>query len=317
MGRLWLCFLLLIAAPGFAQDKKISALPDGSPGQATDAIPIARAGTNYRLPFSAFTSGATGFYSTSLGIGNTSAAPYANLFGDVANTLTLRNGGTVGAPAGQSFIINNFCDGAACVTGYDRAELGWSRTANAFTIGTYAAGTGAYRALRLISATGYVVLDSSGIINGTDDAYALGISSLRWTGAYLTRWIQGSRSKTLTDNTATAFVRLSVADDDYEGCGVVYTAYAEDTATDARQTRTGRVYVAILNNSGTETAVFSTGDSAVAATAGTFTCTFDGNSGAADTIDLRATCDTSLAATTTLTFEYRLDCPSVLTVTPQ
>jgi hypothetical protein len=131
------------------------------------------------------------------------------------------------------------------------------------------------------------------------------------------RSIQGSMSKTVVDNTATAFVRLAVADDDYEGCGIIYTAYAEDTATDARQTRTGKTYAAILNNSGTETAVFSTGDSAVAVTAGTFTCTFDATSAVADTIDLRATCDTSLAATTTLTFEYRLDCPSNVTVTPQ
>jgi len=53
MKRL-LMLALLIAAPGLAQDTKISALPDGSPGQATDAIPIARAGANYRLPFSAF-----------------------------------------------------------------------------------------------------------------------------------------------------------------------------------------------------------------------------------------------------------------------
>lgn len=45
---------LLFYAPAVAQDKKISELPDGSPGLATDAIPIARGTGNYRLPFSAF-----------------------------------------------------------------------------------------------------------------------------------------------------------------------------------------------------------------------------------------------------------------------
>lgn len=146
----------------------------------------------------------------------------------------------------------------------------------------------------------------------------MGATGTKWRNVYLSRSIQGSKSVTLVDNTVKAFVRLSVADDDYEGCGLVWTAYAEDADGDARQTRTGRNHVAILNNSGTETAAFSTGDSAVVVTGGTFTCTFDGNSGAADTIDLRATCDTSLdAAAETLTFEYRLDCPSTVTVTPQ
>jgi len=52
--------LAVLAGTGFAADKKISALPDGSPGQATDAIPIARAGANYRLPFSAFAASFSG-----------------------------------------------------------------------------------------------------------------------------------------------------------------------------------------------------------------------------------------------------------------
>jgi len=55
MKRL-LLLVLLIAAPGLAQDTKISALPNGSPGQATDAIPIACAGANYRLAGSDFLS---------------------------------------------------------------------------------------------------------------------------------------------------------------------------------------------------------------------------------------------------------------------
>lgn len=56
MKRL-LMLALLIATPAVAQNKKISELPDGSPGQAGDMIPIARAscpGGNCRLPFSAW-----------------------------------------------------------------------------------------------------------------------------------------------------------------------------------------------------------------------------------------------------------------------
>jgi hypothetical protein len=128
-----------------------------------------------------------------------------------------------------------------------------------------------------------------------------------------------SKSKTLTDNTATAFVRLTVADDDYEACAFGWTAYAEDADTDARQVTKGRNNVAILNNGGTETCVFSASadDVATNATAGTLACTFDCAAGTS-TVDLRATCNTSLDATAeTLTFEYRLDCESTLTVTPQ
>ena len=181
--------------------------------------------------------------------------------------------------------------------------------------GIFAAGYGITAAT--VPLSGGIALTNGAITWNTSDAADIGSATVLARSLFLTRSIQGSKSKALTDNTATAFVRLAVADDDYEGCGVIYTAYAEDTATDARQTRTGRIHAAILNNSGTETVAFSTGDSAVSVTAGTFTCTFDGNSASADTIDLRATCDTSLAATTTLTFEYRLDCPSTVTVTPQ
>lgn len=166
--------------------------------------------------------------------------------------------------------------------------------------------------------TARLFLGSAYIYPNASDAFTLGDTSKLYSNLFLTRSIQGSKSKALTDNTATAFVRLTVADDDYEGCHVIYTAYAEDADTDARQTRTGGVYFAILNTSGTETCAASTGDSAVLVTAGTLACTFDCNSASAATIDLRATCDTSLdAAAETLTFEYRLDCPSTLTVTPQ
>lgn len=53
MKRL-LLLALLIAAPAFAQDKKISELPSGSPLQAGDMIPIARVGANFRLAGSDF-----------------------------------------------------------------------------------------------------------------------------------------------------------------------------------------------------------------------------------------------------------------------
>jgi hypothetical protein len=167
------------------------------------------------------------------------------------------------------------------------------------------------------SSAGFEVVAGNYASPVANDTLQLGQATAAFTNAYILRSVQGSKSKALVDNTATAFVRLAVADDDYEACGLIWTAYAEDSDTDARQVRTGRTMVAILNNSGTESAVFSTGDEAVNVTAGTMTCTFDA-AGGTNTIDLRATCNTSLdAAAETLTFEYRLDCPSTVTVTPQ
>ena len=281
--------LLLAASPLSADDTKISALPSGSPAQAADMIPIARAGANFRLAGSDFLSAGL------------------NLFSDAANSLALRNG----TNAQSFYVYNTFTD----ASNYERLAIKGSTTPGFYW---EKAGSGSDRAITFSTSGTSYLMGTLAFYNSATDTVDLGYSTpFFFKNAYIARSVQGSKSKTLVDNTATAFVRLSVADDDYEGCGVIYTAYAEDTATDARQTRTGKTYAAILNNSGTEAVVFSTGDSAVAVTAGTFTCTFDGTSSVADTIDLRATCDTSLAATTTLTFEYRLDCPSTVTVTPQ
>ena len=109
MKRL-LLLTLLIAAPAYAQDTKISALPDGSPGQATDAIPIARAGANYRLPFSAF---ATGFLPLT---GGTMTGPLVLPLGDVTNpalqfgsaTYGFYLNGTILLYKGPMFDIQNF-----------------------------------------------------------------------------------------------------------------------------------------------------------------------------------------------------------------
>jgi len=241
--------------------------------------------------------------------------------------------GSTAVPASSSIVLGTgqsltLCNTADCATDYERAVLDWS--GNIARLGVTKGGSGSNRALMIYSQGADIYIrpvnsstagwraTSTSFYPENSDEDAFGAPSQLATHLFLSRSIQGSKSKTLTDNTATAFVRLTVSDDDYEGCEVIYTAFAEDADTDARQTRTGKVAVAILNNSGTETAVFSTGDSAVAVTAGTLTCTFD-SAGGTNTIDLRATCDTSLdAAAETLTFEYRLDCPSAITtVTPQ
>jgi hypothetical protein len=234
---------------------------------------------------------------------------------DAANTLALRNGTNA-----QTFnIYNTYTD----ASNYERFKLGWD--SNEFKFINDAAGTGVTRGMRFVT-SGAIIFNSGGVLTNnkieptSTDTISVGSSTFLFQSAYLSRSIQGSKSKTVVDNVSTSFVRLSVADDDYEACEIVWTAFAEDADTDARQVRIGTNTVAILNNSGTETASFSASadDQAVSVTAGTLAVSFSSASAATDTIDLYVTLNTSLdAAAETLTFEWRLNCPSPVTVTPQ
>lgn len=155
-------------------------------------------------------------------------------------------------------------------------------------------------------------IDTSGnLYPGSDNAYNIGSTSAGAKTAYIQTSIQDANSKTLVDNTATAFVRLTVSDDDYETAIINYTVYAEDAEGDERQVRAGEAKFAILNNSGTETCGTVVTEEAVNVTSGTLAVSFDCNSAVNNTIDLRVTANTSLdAAAETLTIQYRVDVTS-------
>lgn len=313
MRRVVTILFLLVAALSNAQDKGairfqpapgITAtggtltgpllLPDGSPTQTS-------------LGFTSATGlGLFRYSATSIGIRGA-----ANGVVDLALRIrAVRTGGFDMSDLGQiSWSASEYADGTAdVVLRRDAANtLALRNSTNAQTFNIYnsftTAGSNYGRFSIVASATGTDLIGEGAGATAT----TAGIRS-----------IQGCRSKAVVDNTATAFVRVAVADDDYEGGTIFWTAYAEDADTDARQTRTGTTSFSILNNSGTEAATFSTGDSSVGVTAGTLTCTFDGNSAVNNTIDLRATCNTSLDANAeTLTFEWCLVMPSAATLTVQ
>jgi len=161
-----------------------------------------------------------------------------------------------------------------------------------------------------------VQISSSQMYPTTSDAMDLGhVSSLPFKSLYLARSIQGSKSKALVDATATNLWQVAVANNSYEGLNLDYTIFATN-GTD-RQTLVGSVKVAINNNGGTETCVFSTPSEAVNPSTGTLAVTWDCTAGT-DTVMIRATADTSLASTTTFTAESRINLTSgTATVTPQ
>lgn len=92
----------------------------------------------------------------------------ANLYGEAANTLALRNGTNA-----QTFnVYNTYTD----ASNYERGQVSWG--SNAFTIGTFAAGTGSARVLQL--ATGGAprwIIDTSGNFTASaDNTYDIGAS---------------------------------------------------------------------------------------------------------------------------------------------
>jgi hypothetical protein len=132
--------------------------------------------------------------------------------------------------------------------------------------------------------------------------------------------VQGANSKALTDATATAFVRIAIAQaiaTNYEAGKVEYTIYCDDDTKQAVQK--GHVNFACHNLAGTETCGFGTPDGVTLGdgTASLSTPTFDATSGAADTIDLRVTSDCTGITPNTHTVQWRISTEATATLTPQ
>jgi hypothetical protein len=155
-----------------------------------------------------------------------------------------------------------------------------------------------------------------------------GASVGTWTATALTSTVpivaapgvQGANSKALTDATATAFVRIAIAQaiaTNYEAGKVEYTIYCDDDTKQAVQK--GHVNFACHNLAGTETCGFGTPDGVTLGdgTASLSTPTFDATSGAADTIDLRVNSDCTGITPNTHTVQWRISTEATATLTPQ
>jgi hypothetical protein len=308
------CLCLLMAAPrGAQQQPEFKFDPSGAGLWTGPATPFL-----FRAPVTF-----SGPVTMSGGIG----AADAFLVRDAANTLAMRNGGTTGTPIPQTFSIYNFCDGTACATGYERGSLYWS--SNTFTIGMAKGGTGSNRSLEILS-LGQLLFKTAGdyrwflestghLYPFTNDTYDIGYKTLQVREFLLSRSMQGSKSKALTDATATAFVRVAIpqtAGSNYAAGEVKFTIFCKDAANQAVQQ--GNVEFACHNLAGTETCTFETveevahGDGTAALSAPSFDI-----AAGTDTVDLRVTSDCTGVTPTTHTIQYRLDMMQPNTVTPQ
>jgi hypothetical protein len=221
-----------------------------------------------------------------------------------ANTLYQKNGANP-----QAFWLANTDDGAG---NYERAEFRWNT--NILEMGSTAGGTGAVRPVRLM---GQYMSFAGNALPSVGDTRQLGDSSNTWTSAYLSRSIQGSRSKTLTDTAAAAsFVRIAVPTNGFAGGEVIYTATSTDGSAILATTSScvfsatdiGGTVIAGAPNCRTPSTSYTR--------ANTLVCTI---SGAISTTnyDLQASCTDDKAAAQTVTLYYRLDMPQPNTVTPQ
>jgi hypothetical protein len=185
---------------------------------------------------------------------------------DAANTLALRN-----STNAQTFnVYNTYTDGA----NYERLSI-YGTAGAAFNIKTQSLGSGTARGITIDSAD-YLVLNSpngkgvylrtnsgAGVYYNTSifqpessDVVDLGTSAKLFANAYLSRSIQGSKSKALTESSATAAWDCALAAGAHTGGTLKYCVYAAD-ATD-QQERCADIRVAAVNKAGTTTCGLTT-----------------------------------------------------------
>ena len=300
--------VLLLASPYAAQMVAQTIRPPAGGGTAGLTCTVTT------CTFTSAVSGTSAFFTGPVSIGNTSAAPYANLYGSAANTLAIHNGGTAGATQPQIVDIYNFCDGANCATGYSKMQL-YSDGAY-FYIKPIGAGTGSTKILQIVATTAH----TGNFFPGASDTYELGTSSaggINWRYSRVSRSLIGSKSTALADNTKKAFATLTVAAGAYGGGDIIYTLYCADASD--RVTQSGRLPISVQNTGGTETCAVGTpitsGDStnnAKAFSTVTFTCA----DGGTNMVQYEVQADCSIVTPTTLTIEHRFDMPKDSPVTP-
>lgn len=295
-------------------------------------------GTQVGVPYATLASFALGkdlplAWSNSAGIDGIAAANFdVKLYRDAAAALALRNAGTAGVPVPQTFNIYNFCDGAACATGYERVGLGWDT--NILEILTESAGTGSSRAIRVgsagtagfrISTNGsdkWEVTSTGNMLPYTTDAYGVGTGNKLVNEVYVSRATIGYKTKTLTDASATAFVRIALPQtvgSNFTSGSILWQLHCDNGTTGTYADRAGQTVFTCNNIAGTEACVFdSTAQQVTQAATYSFAAPTFTATGGTDTVDLNVNADCGgVAGPTNMYIHYRLDMLLPQTVTPQ
>jgi hypothetical protein len=252
-----------------------------------------------------------------------------HLLRDAANTLALRN--STNAQIFRNYY--SYTDGSnnAYIEIGTGASSYWGDTY--WSIAGVANGTGTPKALlignkadlrinfAINNGSRWTMWDASNaytLAPAATDAYDIGFSTQQIRNEFISRSIQGSKSKTLTESAATGFVAIDIANGGHVGGEVMYDIYCAD-GTPNFVVRSCSARFACANKADTENCSIATptcsGDASPGA-AGTFSAnTLDASYGT-NQITLRELATCSLTQTT-LEIHYRLDLQDTATVTPQ
>lgn len=159
--------------------------------------------------------------------------------------------------------------------------------------------------------------NAAGFYPFTTDVSNIGAPSRLVQSVYTSRSIQGSKSKALTDNVATAFATMAMpqtAGSNYGGGKIIYTIFCKDASNQA--TESGEVFFACHNLAGAEACTFGTPTNVIQAdgTASFVAPVFTADAGE-DLVTISVQSDCTGVTPTTHTIEARFDLPHVNTLT--
>jgi hypothetical protein len=232
-------------------------------------------------------------------------------FGDAEVRGALRVRGTIAAP---SLVLPNTDDGLG---NYERIEHGWG--GNVYRLNVTSGGAGQAREVIFSwnGVTGYAAASTT-FYPAPTDTRTLGISTNLWKDIYLSRSIQGSKPKSLTDaGAAVSIERVAVPTNGYAGMLTSFTANSTDGTN--RLTTTGLVSWAGADTAGTPTCgtPVVVGLSTAYKRANTLVCTFT-TAVSTTNCDLQVTCTDNMAGVQTMTIEHFIvSMPAPNTYTPQ
>lgn len=250
------------------------------------------------------------------GIGYTPPAKIGNLLATGANTTGVANGGTAGAENPQNLAAYNFCDSNAtlCATGSEYVTLGYNAS-DQVVLNSAASGTGTVRAMYFaINGTNQIGVGAGYFFPASSDTKDIGASTNLFAVGWMSRGLQGAKTKSLTDaGAAVTFMRVAIASSAYTAGELIYATTSTD-ATDFRTT-TGRIRYAGVNKGGTVTCTVGVvgTDLTASSNGNTLACTWT-NVTATTNCDLQVTCTDNTAGTQTMTVYGRHDTPFTSTI---
>jgi hypothetical protein len=203
-------------------------------------------------------------------------------------------------------------------TNWERGGIEWN--SNQFLVGTDSddAGSGANDRLLGFKVGGTVwwYISATGILypNG-DDGKDIGSASNKVKELYVSRSIQGSKVKALTEGSPTSVVQIAIPDEDFFEVTFRWAVFADD-GTD-HQILKGEYLLVCINKDGSEACTAGSNHADISnLSTGTLTCSESIDVSGSNAVIITLDCDSSLTQTT-LDAYYRLDMLNPQTVTPQ